>query len=154
MLKYSSLNIYIYIFGCLGNILTIVGLSRIRCQEWPREKNLIFFSILGFLGRFCVEQKRLLGRKKERRGVVPFKFTIERLRRWKNCCFTFTPLLLMNVDLIPVFCPRTFNLIPPKSFPSLGAAADPNFYSNSTSQVFPFSPQLKKTNTNLPRINF
>lgn len=62
MLKYSSLNIYI--FGCLGNILTIVGLSRVRCQESPREKNLIFFSILGFLGGFCVEQKRIFGETK------------------------------------------------------------------------------------------
>lgn len=59
-----------------------------------------------FLGSLCSAVscwKGFFWGKKEKK-CIPFKFIIERLRRQKNCCFTFTPLLLINVDLMSLQC--------------------------------------------------
>lgn len=59
MLKYSSLKKKKkYIFGCLGNILTTVVLSPIRCQESQGEKS-YFPQHFEFSWGFCVKQSRV-----------------------------------------------------------------------------------------------
>lgn len=121
MLKYSSSSKKKYIFGCLGNILTIVVLSRIRCQESQGEKS-YFLQHFEFSWGFCVTQSRVekaFWVEKKEKKCIPFKFIIEKSTKELLLHFHSIAAHECGFNVTPVFCPRTLNLTSPKSLPSL-----------------------------------